>query len=109
MTTSKPRVDVLIASWLDQHHADRIAAAEPDRIHVMYEPELLPTTRYEADHHGPHRPLTEAQRERWASLLARAEVSFDFDWEKPAEMLRRAPRLRWVQSSSSGIGPLLDK
>ena len=108
MLASRERVDVLIASWLDQRHADRIAAAEPDRVRVMYEPDILPTTRYEADHHGPHRPITDAQRAHWASLLARAEISFDFDWEKPKEMLQRAPNLRWVQSSSSGIGPMLD-
>jgi len=108
MTTPPKRVDVLIASWLDQRHADRIAAAEPDRVNVLYEPAVLPTARYEADHHGPHRQLTDAQRSHWASLLARAEVSFDFDWEKPKEMLHRAPKLRWVQSSSSGIGPMLD-
>lgn len=101
-------MDVLIASWLDQHHADRIAASEPDRVTLLYEPALLPTTRYEADHHGPPRRLTTAQRAQWESLLARAEVSFDFDWEQPAAMMRRAPRLRWVQSSSSGIGPRLD-
>jgi phosphoglycerate dehydrogenase-like enzyme len=109
MTTPRERVDVLIASPLDQHHVDRIAAAEPDRVNVLYEPDLLPTTRYVADHHGPHRQLTDAQRTHWASQLARAEVSFDFDWEKPNEMLRRAPKLRWVQSTSSGIGPMLDK
>ena len=109
MPTPRERVDVLIASPLDQRHADRIAAAEPDRVNVLYEPDLLPTTRYVADHHGPHRQLTDAQRARWASQVARAEVSFDFDWEKPNEMLRRAPKLRWVQSTSSGIGPMLDK
>jgi glyoxylate/hydroxypyruvate reductase A len=108
MTTSRERIDVLIASPLDQSHVDRIAAAEPERVNLMYEPEILPTTRYVADHHGPHRQLTDAQRAHWASLLARAEVSFDFDWEQPKEMLRRAPKLRWVQSTSSGIGPMLE-
>ena len=77
------RVNVLIASWLERSQADRIAAAEPDRINVMYEPDLLPTTRYVADHHGPPRPASEAQRQHWCSLLAQTEVSFDFDWEKP--------------------------
>jgi phosphoglycerate dehydrogenase-like enzyme len=108
MTTPRERVHVLIASPLDQSHADRIAAAEPERVNVMYEPEILPTTRYVADHHGPHRQLTDAQRAHWASLLSRSEVSFDFDWEQPKEMLRRAPKLRWVQSTSSGIGPMLE-
>lgn len=103
------RLPVLIASWLDQRHAERIAAAEPERIELLYEPDLLPATRYEADHHGPPRPLSEEQRRRWRDLLARSEVSFDFDWEHPGELLQRAPRLRWVQATSSGVGPLLER
>jgi phosphoglycerate dehydrogenase-like enzyme len=102
------RVPVLIATWLDSRHAERIAAAEPDRIELIYEPELLPTTRYEADHHGPPRPLTEEQRLRWQKHLGRAEIAFEFDWERPEELLKRAPRLRWVQATSSGIGPLVE-
>ena len=101
-------VPVLIASWLDPRHAQRIADAEPDRIELTYEPELLPATRYEADHHGPPRPLSDDQRQRWRRHLARAEVAFEFDWEHPEELLQRAPRLRWVQATSSGIGPLVD-
>jgi phosphoglycerate dehydrogenase-like enzyme len=102
------RVPVLIATWLDSRHAERIAAAEPDRIELIYEPELLPTTRYEADHHGPPRQLTEEQRLRWQQHLGRAEVAFEFDWERPEQLLKRAPRLRWVQATSSGIGPLVE-
>ena len=108
MPAADGRVPVLIASWLDPEHAERIAAAEPDRIELIYEPELLPTTRYEADHHGPPRPLSDEQRRRWAESLGRAEVAFEFDWERPEQLLSRAPRLRWVQASSSGIGPLVD-
>lgn len=103
------RVPVLIASWLDERHADRIAAAEPDRIELIYEPELLPTTRYEADHHGPPRSLSDPERRHWEDCLNRAEVMFEFDWERPMELMDRAPRLRWVQSTSSGIGPLVQK
>ncbi len=109
MTASEGRVPALIATWLDQRHADRIAAAEPDRIELLYRPDLLPTTRYEADHHGPQRPLSKEQLEEWVGLLARAEISFDFDWERPQELLQRAPRLRWLQSTSSGIGPLIEQ
>lgn len=108
MPPDKKRVPVLISTWLDLPHAERIAAAEPERIELIYEPELLPTTRYEADHHGPPRPLTDEQRLRWRNDVARAEVSFEFDWERPEELLERAPRLRWVQSTSSGIGPLVE-
>lgn len=101
-------VPVLIASWLEPKHAERIAASEPDRIELIYEPELLPTIRYEADHHGPPRPLSAEQRRRWREHLSRAEVAFEFDWEQPEDLLSRAPRLRWVQATSSGIGPLVE-
>jgi len=73
----------------------------------MYAPELLPLPRYEADHHAPRRQLDDVALKRWAGMLARAEIAFEFDWDKPMELLERAPRLRWVQASSSGIGPML--
>lgn len=101
------RVQVLISSWLDARHVERIRAAEPERVEVLYEPDLLPLPRYEADHYAPRRQLDDAALRRWAAVVSRAEVSFDFDWDKPAEMLQRAPRLRWVQCTSSGIGPML--
>jgi phosphoglycerate dehydrogenase-like enzyme len=108
MPVADGRVPVLIASWLEPGHAKRIAAAEPERIELIYEPELLPTTRYVADHHGPPRPLSDEQRGRWREHLGRAEVAFEFDWERPEELLSRAPRLRWVHATSSGIGPLIE-
>ncbi len=108
MPATEGPVPVLIATWLDPRHAERIAAAEPDRIELIYEPELLPTSRFEADHHGPARPLSDEQRLRWQEQLGRAEIAFEFDWERPEELLERAPRLRWVQATSSGIGPLVE-
>lgn len=101
------RVPVLIASWLDRGQVERVAAAEPGRVEVIYEPELLPLPQYEADHHGPARSLSEEQRRRWGEHLQRAEVMFEFDWERSGELRRRAPHLRWVQATSSGIGPLV--
>ncbi len=107
MPDASHRAPVLIASYLAQTHADRIAAAEPDRVELMYAPDLLPPPRYEADHHAPRRALDAEQVARWRSMVARAEVSFEFDWDEPATMMSRAPGLRWVQATSSGIGPQL--
>jgi len=103
---TKP-LPVLIASWLDQRHVDRIRAVEPHRIEVLYAPDLLPLPRYEADHHAPRRELSPDDLDRWRAMAGRALVSFEFDWDRPTELLRRAPDLRWVQSTSSGIGPQL--
>jgi glyoxylate/hydroxypyruvate reductase len=99
---------VLIASPLEAGHVERIAAVDR-RLEVLYEPELLPLTRYVADHHGPHRDLSEAQLDRWRGLLASADITFDFDWWQPAAMPTNCPNLRWVQATSSGIGQFVQR
>jgi len=88
---------------------EKIAAAGAQRIELIYEPELLPPPRYEADHYAPPRDLTPEQRSRWRMLLERAEVAFDFDWEIRPHLPQRAPSLRWIQATSSGIGRQLDE
>lgn len=99
------RVPVLISSWLDEPQVARIREAEPARVEVLYAPDLLPPPRYGADHTAPPRALSQADLGRWRAMLARAEISFDFDWEQPSRLPERAPRLRWLQATSSGIGP----
>lgn len=94
---------VVIASPLEPELVERIRAVAPDRLRVIFEPELLPAPRYVADHHGLRRELDEAQLQRWRSYLTEADILFDFDWMAPAEMTRNAPRLRWIQATSAGI------
>jgi glyoxylate/hydroxypyruvate reductase A len=101
-------VTVLIATPLEAEFVARIAAASP-RLEVIYEPDLLPVPRYAADHGGTPRELSPAETGRWAELRARAEISFDFDWQDPAAMARNCPRLRWVQGTSAGIGGFLQR
>ena len=105
--TSTRRLTVLIASPLEPEQAARIAAAAPERTRVIYEPDLLPTIRYVADHHGTPRDLDESSLARWRADLAAADVLFDFDWLEPERMSANAPRLRWVQATSAGIGEYL--
>lgn len=102
-------VPVVIASWLDGPLVERIRRAEPDRAEVIYEPEILPPAQFAGDHHGPHRDLSAEQLLRWRAHVRRAEVMFDFDWESGIELPARAPNLRWVQATSSGIGPLVER
>jgi glyoxylate/hydroxypyruvate reductase A len=97
---------VLIASPLEPEHVARIEAADP-RVSVLYEPGLLPVPRYPADHTGIPRELSAAELDRWAGLRRLADVSFDFDWQAPADMASNCPRLRWVQGTSAGIGGFL--
>jgi phosphoglycerate dehydrogenase-like enzyme len=103
------RLTVLISSPLELEHVDRIKAFAPDRIEVIHAPELLATPRYVADHHGSQRTLTEEELQRWKGYLSRADISFDFDFKDAANMPRNAPRLKWVQATSAGIGEYLKR
>jgi phosphoglycerate dehydrogenase-like enzyme len=100
-------IRALVCSFLEKEQVERIMA-HPG-VEVLYRPDLLPQPRYPADHHGPARDLTGAQRAEWTSLLRQADVCFDFDWEEPAEMPARAPGVQWVQASSSGIGQFMGR
>jgi phosphoglycerate dehydrogenase-like enzyme len=98
---------IVIGAPFEPELAQRIEAAMPGRLRVLHEPDLLPVPRYVADHHGIPRALTPAQRLRWLDILAEAEVMLDFDWLDPANLPKNAPRLRWVQGTSAGIGEFL--
>ena len=101
------RLKVLIASYLEPDQVRRIAAFAPARVEVVCAPELLPEPRYLGDHTGRPPRLGPAGQARWQALLARADILFDFDWQAPAELPSRAPRLAWVQGTSAGIGELV--
>jgi glyoxylate/hydroxypyruvate reductase A len=93
---------ILIANYLEPEYVNRVAAAED--VEVLYAPELLPIPGYANDHDGVRPDLSAADERRWLDLLSRAEVSFDFDWRAPGDLLANAPKLRWVQATSAGIG-----
>jgi phosphoglycerate dehydrogenase-like enzyme len=100
--TPEPGYTLLITTYLDPEHVARIRAVSP-RLHVVYEPELLPRPRYPADHDGPIERTPEQER-RWRELLGRADILFDFDPSHRADLPDLAPNVRWVQASSAGIG-----
>jgi len=102
-------VDVVIACFLEPELVDRIASVDPERIRVHHEPDLLPVPRFPGDHHGTPRSLDEAGRERWLGLLGRAEVMLHVDWMEPERLPERAPRLRWIQGTSAGMGEFLER
>jgi phosphoglycerate dehydrogenase-like enzyme len=96
---------IFISSPLEAENVARIRAARPD-VTVLHEPELLPPLRYVADHKGAPLQRTPAQLARWRDLLARADIM----WDLPApEDIEFASRLRWVQTTSTGVGPAVAK
>jgi phosphoglycerate dehydrogenase-like enzyme len=100
---------VAIASPLEPEFAGRITAAFPDRVEVRYRPDLMPTPRFVADHGDPAFRRTPEQSAEWRSLLRDAEATWDFPTDGEAGPLDLCPRLRWVQTTSAGVGPAARK
>ena len=99
---TETRYTVLIASYLEPEHVERIRQVDT-RLDVIYEPELLAAPRYPADHYGvPDR--SPEQEARWRQLLGRADILFDFDFSHRQDLPELAPRVRWIQATSAGIG-----
>ncbi len=106
MSKSSQPVRILIASYLEPHHVDRVRAVD-SRLDVSYEPRLLARPRYAADHAGHPFERSEDDERRWSSLLAEAEVLFDFDRTHLEDLPELAPSLKWIQATSAGIGPFV--
>ncbi|MBM9593028.1 D-2-hydroxyacid dehydrogenase [Roseitranquillus sediminis] len=97
---------ILVTSPLEEEHVSRIREAAPEGVTVVCDQDLLPDTRYVADHKGVDTfTRTAEQEERFAAHLRRATILWDF----PASGLADAPNVRWVQTTSSGVGQLVSK
>ena len=109
-----PQADeiVVITSPLEEEHVARIRAAAPANVTVIYEPDLLPPTRYVADHKGVDGFVRSPDQEkRWRDNLSRATILWDFPAGELSDGggLACAPSVKWVQTTSSGVGKLIEK
>jgi phosphoglycerate dehydrogenase-like enzyme len=94
---------IMITSPLEAEHANRIHAIDPSRLEVIHDPALLPPVRYACDHKGA--PF-QRDTARWRELLGRADIF----WDLPAaEDVPFATRLKWVQTTSTGVGLTVSK
>ncbi|MFQ5704222.1 MAG: D-2-hydroxyacid dehydrogenase [Gemmatimonadales bacterium] len=108
MTAAKTGYNVLISSYIEPEHVDRIRAVD-NRLNVLYEPELLPPPRYAADHTGKSVDRSADQDARWRKLLGEAEILFDFDHTHREDLPELAPNVRWIQATSAGIGQFVNR
>ena len=98
------RLLVFLTSPLEPEQVERISAVAPGRVDVVWRPDLMPPLRYVADHGGHPFTRTAEQEQAWLECLRRADILFDF----PVSM-SLAPRARWVQTSSTGVGQMVCK
>lgn len=100
-------VRVLIATPIEARLVEMIASVD-ERLEVIYRADLVGDPRFIADHMAPA-TRSEAQAREWSRLLADTEILFDVDQPSVSVDLRsRAPNLRWVQATSSGVGEWID-
>jgi phosphoglycerate dehydrogenase-like enzyme len=101
----KPKV--LITSYLEPELVEHIRSEVPE-VEVMFRPDLLGKPTYSADHSGI--PLRTPEQEAvWRALLATAEILFDFDVTHRADLPELAPKLKWIQATSAGIGQFVKR
>jgi glyoxylate/hydroxypyruvate reductase len=102
-----PDVTIVIASYLEPEHVRRIEAVAPG-VRVLVDPALIAPPRFGADHTGdPGFRRTPEGEARFRAFLAEADVLYDFDRRLAPELPVLAPKLRWIQATSSGIGPFV--
>ena len=99
---------IVIASPLEPEHVERIASVAPDRTRVLFRPELLPPTTYESDHNGPAGwKRSDADEAEYRAMLREADVLWDFYRAPDAGPFELSPKLKWVQTTSAGVGQMV--
>jgi phosphoglycerate dehydrogenase-like enzyme len=97
---------ILITSWLEPDLVERVRSEAPG-VSVVCEPGLLRPPRYAADHAGQPVERSPSEEARWRELLANASILYDIDPTHRHDLPELAPRVRWVQATSAGIGQLV--
>ena len=100
--------EILIASHLESVHVHRIESAFPS-VRIHWDMDLVAAPRYAADHTGAAFQRTPEAETRWRALLARADILFDFDRTHAEDLPDIAPRVRWIQATSAGIGATMTR
>lgn len=106
MTSKDCKLNLLVATYIEPEYVEKIRQVD-DRLNVIYEPSLIPAPRYAGDHTGHPLARTSEEEKRWLDLLANADVMLDFDKTHKKDLPELARRVRWIQSTSTGIGQFI--
>ena len=98
-------IPVAITSPLEADLVGRLRDAFPGQVEIRHDPELVPAPLFPADHTGgPAWRRSPDQERRWRDLLRPAIVTWDLATLGEAGPLDLSPGLRWVQTTSAGVG-----
>ncbi|MCA1730237.1 MAG: D-2-hydroxyacid dehydrogenase [Actinobacteria bacterium] len=102
-------VTVVIASYFEEEHVERIRAVDGS-LRLLYQEDLVPPPRWSGDHVGPPGwRRSEEGEEEFLAMLAQAEVLYDFPRGHVGDLVQVVPNLRWIQASMAGAGELAEK
>jgi phosphoglycerate dehydrogenase-like enzyme len=108
----REHVTVAIATPLDGELVAEIRKVD-QRLEVLYQPDLLPPTRYPNDHRGVADFVrTDEGERRWQAMIQQAQVLFGIPgdtFEGLREAVRSNPGLRFVQATAAGAGEQVRK
>jgi len=79
------------------------------RVNVIFDKDLIPDQRYPADRRGQAMEWTPERDRKWNEYLKEADILFGFDYRHMDNLRDFAPKLKWVQGTSTGIGPSVVK
>lgn len=107
MNNTSERLTVLITSFLEPEYVEQLRVVAPNRLDIIADTSIWAPLRYVADHHGPSGfHLGDDASERYRNHLRQADILWDFpelllDGQGLSEL---APNVRWVQTTSAGVG-----
>jgi phosphoglycerate dehydrogenase-like enzyme len=100
---------LMITSYFEEEYVRRIREVD-ERLRVLYKEDLVPPPRWPGDHAGPEDwDRTPEGEEEFLAMLGEAEVLYDFPRGHVEDLVRAAPKLRWVQGSMAGAGEVAQK
>jgi glyoxylate/hydroxypyruvate reductase len=103
VTLKNDKLNLLIATYIEPEYVEKIRQVD-ERLNVIYEPSLIPAPRYAGDHTGHPMTRSAEDEKRWQEILANADIMLDFDKTHKKDMPELTQRVRWIQSTSTGIG-----
>ena len=110
MQNNTAPLNIFISTPMEPEQVERIRSVAPNDTEVLFDPDLFPPLRYIADHKGVEGFCrTPEQERRWREYLGRADVLWDFPPkdENGSGGMDLAPNVKWVQTTSSGVGQLV--
>ena len=100
---------VLITSYFEEEYISRIREVDGG-LRVLYREDLVPPPQWPGDHAGSEDwERTPEGEEEFLAMLAEAEILYDFPRGHVEDLVRVAPKLRWVQGSMAGAGEVAQR